>query len=72
MNTIIFYMYFMHVVSLTISVTQWVQTNDFIDEETELKESNITVRQRQGQALNLTHCDSKASLCSPALNVERC
>ena len=42
MNTIIFYMYFMHVVSLTISVTQWVQTDDFIDEETELKESNIT------------------------------
>ena len=32
----------MHAVSLNISVTQWVQTNDFIDEETELKESNIT------------------------------
>ena len=32
----------MHAVSLNISVTQWVQSNDFIDEETELKESNIT------------------------------
>ena len=53
MNTIIFYMYFMHVVSLTISVTQSFQTNDFIDEETELKESNMTQLDTAGPGFEL-------------------